>query len=331
MKYFFSLALLGLLLTTACKNQKKETYTSVDESEKDMAIFEDGKALMENKCYLCHSPSAPQHEGRIGPPMIAIKAHYLEKYDSEAAFVEAISDFVKGPTEDKVLLKGAVRRFGLMPQQVFDDDEVRKIAAYMYAYEIEEPEWFEAHWNERGGKHKHNPGKKHKKQHGKKQNHSEMGMKYAMETKKVLGANLMGKIQQEGVLQAVKFCNEQAYPLTDSMAQKLNAKIKRVSDKPRNVANVANEEELAHIAHFKEVVAADDKVEPIMVQKGEEVHFYYPIVTNSMCLNCHGNKQSNIEPKVLTTLAELYPKDRATGYDINEVRGIWSIAFTANQ
>ncbi|WP_157518025.1 hypothetical protein [Flagellimonas lutaonensis] len=34
-----------------------------------------------------------------------------------------------------------------------------------------------------------------------------------------------------------------------------------------------------------------------------------------------------IEPKVASLLSELYLEDQATGYDVNEVRGIWSIKF----
>ena len=43
-----------------------------------------------------------------------------------------------------------------------------------------------------------------------------------------------------------------------------------------------------------------------------------------MCLKCHGK---DIEPNVSALILKLYPNDLAVGYDENEVRGIWSIAF----
>jgi copper chaperone CopZ len=57
------------------------------------------------------------------------------------------------------------------------------------------------------------------------------------------------------------------------------------------------------------------------------VKFYAPITTNSMCLQCHGSPEKDIESKVLTALTNLYPEDKAIGYDVNEVRGIWSITY----
>ena len=70
----------------------------------------------------------------------------------------------------------------------------------------------------------------------------ERGLKIALETKAVLGKNLMGKIQKEGTLAAFKFCNVKAIPLTDSMSIANNVNIKRVSDKPRNLKNKATSE-----------------------------------------------------------------------------------------
>ena len=44
-----------------------------------------------------------------------------------------------------------------------------------------------------------------------------------------------------------------------------------------------------------------------------------------MCLQCHGEKGKNIQPKTLEKIAQLYPNDLATGYKENEVRGLISI------
>ena len=47
------------------------------------------------------------------------------------------------------MLKGAFKRFGLMPKQVFPEGTIDKIASYMYDNQIEEPEWFQEHLNSR--------------------------------------------------------------------------------------------------------------------------------------------------------------------------------------
>lgn len=46
-----------------------------------------------------------------------------------------------------------------------------------------------------------------------------------------------------------------------------------------------------------------------------------------MCLQCHGKPAEQINPATLKKLSELYPADKAVGYDIDQVRGIWSIQF----
>lgn len=155
----------------------------------------------------------------------------------------------------------------------------------------------------------------------------ELGLDYALSTKAVLGQNLMGAIQAKGTIAALEFCNIQAIPLTDSMSLQFNAKIKRVSDKNRNPNNKANSEELQYIQKFKEIIAANQEPKAVVLDKGKQIQFYYPITTNSMCLQCHGKK---VEDKVRLQTLKLYPNDLAVGYEENEVRGIWSITFDKN-
>lgn len=160
--------------------------------------------------------------------------------------------------------------------------------------------------------------------------YSDIGFKYATTTKQTLGKNLTGAIMEGGTEHALTFCNVQAMPLTDSMSQVHNATITRVSDKPRNPNNVANAKELEQIQHYKALVAegkTGKEIQPNVEIKGDKVHFYYPILTNEMCLQCHGVKNDVIKPETLAMLSELYPEDKATGYQDNEVRGIWSIIF----
>ncbi len=157
--------------------------------------------------------------------------------------------------------------------------------------------------------------------------YGEIGLKYANTTQAVLGKNLMGAIQKEGTLGALGFCNVQAYPLTDSMAVVHRARIKRVSDKPRNPMNKASAEERGYIEGFKRDLASGSNIEPIVKTDGDQVHFYSPIITNAMCLQCHGKPGEQVKPATMAKLLELYPSDVAIGYKENEVRGIWAIVY----
>ena len=330
-----------VLLVFNCEDSKKSDYSSF--TKRQGATQHPGKKLMETNCYVCHSPSASE-ENRIGPPMIAIKKHYINDNTTKEEFVASMQEWIKNPNKEDAKMYGAVKRFGVMPKQAFPQETIAKIAEYMFDFEIEQPEWFEDHFNNENGKHKGQgmgKGMGHGKGMGQgkgKQNqqaqtnfqelpYGERGLKYALTTKAVLGKNLMGTIQKKGTLEALTFCNERAYPLTDSMAVVHNADIKRVSDKPRNPNNKANTEELGYINTFKQVVAKNEEVSPIVKEMDDKVRVYYPITTNTMCLQCHGKPNETLQPTTLAKIKNLYPLDKAIGYNVNEVRGIWSITF----
>lgn len=156
---------------------------------------------------------------------------------------------------------------------------------------------------------------------------AERGKSYAMGTGKVLIKNLIQALEKKGTVKALAFCNEQAYPLTDSMAVKFKATIKRVSDKPRNQKNTANEKERHIIDKYKKALGEKQNLKPVLEESGGKMQFYAPIVTNAMCLQCHGTPTTQIKPDVMSKIATLYPQDQAKGYKANQVRGIWRITF----
>ncbi|TPV33303.1 DUF3365 domain-containing protein [Paucihalobacter ruber] len=342
MKFFQLLSLIAIVVVQSCDSNKKESQYAVRTFEKQQNNQDHpGKKLMETNCYVCHSPTAG-HDDRIGPPMIAIKRHYIDSNTTKEDFIASMQSWIKNPNEADAKMKGAVRRFGVMPKTPYPESTIEKIAEYMYDFEIEQPEWFEDHYNEmnpgargKGMGRGQGQGKGMGNRYGANENqqqqqvksYEDIGLEYAMSTKAILGKNLMTQIQKNGTEAAVDFCNIKAIHLTDSMAKVHNANIKRVTDKPRNGDNLANQEELSYIAHFKSVIAKNQEPEAIVLENENDVRFYYPITTNAMCLQCHGKPNQDITPKTSLTLKERYPADQATGYGLNEVRGIWSIKF----
>ncbi|WP_435414233.1 Tll0287-like domain-containing protein [Polaribacter aestuariivivens] len=326
-KYILILSILGIF---SCKKSNQVSYGKKLETTQ----INSGKKLMESKCYVCHNPSTSQKD-RIAPPMIAIKKHYISKNTTKEEFTNAMQSWIKNPTKENAKMFGAVKRFGVMPKQHFSEETIKQISEYMFDNEIEKPEWFESHYNKERGKGIQKGkgiGKNTQKQEinsdFKNLPYSERGLKYALSTKQVLGKNLMGKIQKEGTIAALEFCNIAAMPLTDSMSVYHNAKIKRVSDKPRNSNNIANKEESRYITIFKNDVLNDKESEPIVVETSEIVNVYYPIKTNGMCLQCHGTPKTQIKENTFSKIRELYPNDKAFGYDINEIRGIWNVSYS---
>ncbi|HAI81129.1 MAG TPA: hypothetical protein DCL65_08885, partial [Chryseobacterium sp.] len=113
-----------------------------------------------------------------------------------------------------------------------------------------------------------------------------------------------------------------AIPLTDSISKKYDVRIKRVSDQYRNPNNAANPSELAVITTYKAMLAAGKKPEGLL----KDGYYYSPIVTNAMCLQCHGTPGKDLAEKTHQKIKSLYPQDKATGYGVDELRGIFSIA-----
>ncbi len=310
----------SVTLSTSCN--RSDNYDNKESAEQPMGenLVAKGKAveLMKQQCFSCHSPRGGEHN-RVAPPMIAVKRHYLEEGDSEKDFADKMWAFLANPSEEVSMMPGAVEKFGLMPKMPFEEEQIREIAAYLYNNDIQKPDWFEKHYQEEHGKRSPEQGYKSK------------GKQLAMATKAVLGKNLMGAIQQKGTAGALEFCNTRAIPLTDSMAQVLEASIKRISDQPRNPDNEAVGQGLEYIKSVKEKLAKGEKPSPLIVEGEDQVTGYYPIMTNKLCLQCHGNKGEDIKTEVELAISQKYPNDKATGYKENELRGAWVVKMSKKE
>jgi nitrate reductase cytochrome c-type subunit len=279
-----------------------------DEMQPKITLEEKNEAikLLENNCYSCHAPN--NSSPRLAPPMFAVKNHYYNEGVSEKEFVESITAYAINPAKENSRMPGAVSKFGLMPQSNFNADDVRIIAKYLFYGDIKHP-------NDCG----------ESAVELDTLNYLEIGKTAAMQVKTVLGKNLFAAIEKEGPAGAVEFCNIEAVKITDSVSVSINSKVKRVSDRPRNQDNKANDTEVAIMKSMKASLKSGTQVSPQLVEVEDKVLGYYPILTNGMCLQCHGNPNENIETKTLEKLGYLYPNDKAIGYSENELRGMFVV------
>jgi len=134
-----------LITTISCENNKKVIKNNALALEVNKL---NGKELLAQKCYICHSVTSKSHDAIIAPPMVAVKRRYLSSYTTENEFVEAVTNWVLNPTEENALMYGAVQNFKVMPKQPFNKEEIIKIATYMFHNELEKPSWFQKHFNE---------------------------------------------------------------------------------------------------------------------------------------------------------------------------------------
>ncbi len=311
MRYQKIISIIGiitiLLILKSCSN-----YNPKKEKENI------AESLLASNCNSCHSLSADK-DNRLAPPMIEVKNHYSKEYPSKNEFISKMISFLQNPNKEKALMKEDVKKFGLMGQMNFEEEKLKKIVNYIYENEIAKPDWFDEHQKE----------KKHLKQSESQKEMSPLkkGQSMALRTKSALGQNLMKAINDGGSAHAIDFCNIRAIPITDSLAKLQNVFIKRVSDKNRNPNNAANKDELKYIQKVKKKIVRKEEFKgEVMLMDGKWVG-YYPIITNSMCLQCHGKINQDIESITLAKIEGKYPNDLAIDYGLKELRGIWVVEF----
>lgn len=154
------------------------------------------------------------------------------------------------------------------------------------------------------------------------------GKELAMKAGNELMANLTLAIAEKGTVNALEFCATKAIDLTDSISNELGSYLRRVSDKNRNLNNAANAQELSYILKAKKTLNSGGDVKPQLTQVGTKSIGYYPIITNSLCMQCHGDPSTEIREETLLKIDSLYPDDKARGYDVNELRGIWVVEMS---
>ncbi|HEY9220405.1 MAG TPA: c-type cytochrome [Lutibacter sp.] len=148
MKPIILIQAILLFFFVGCSEKKQDTSVKIAEANIPAQIQSDGYTLLKNNCYACHSVTTKSHEEIIAPPMIAIKRRYKMNYNSKEEFVNAISNWALNPTKEHALMRGAVMQFNVMPKQAFKQEDIEKIAEYIYDNELEKPEWFQNHFNE---------------------------------------------------------------------------------------------------------------------------------------------------------------------------------------
>ena len=134
-------------------------------------------------------------------------------------------------------------------------------------------------------------------------------------------------VEKQGISGAVEFCKVQAIPLTASAAGAGHTNVKRTSLRLRNPENAPTETEQQLLEAYAYNTEHGLPMEP-NVQRTEKQYLLYtrPIIINSpLCLQCHGDTQKGIAPETLQLIDSLYPQDEARGYQMGDVRGMWSI------
>jgi len=145
-----------------------------------------------------------------------------------------------------------------------------------------------------------------------------------------LGGELQAAMRAGGPGEAISVCKVSAPRIAAEASQRTGMQVKRVSPKNRNPNGVPDAWELQAQAALEKRLAAGEKPETLDTHAvvntlfGSEFRYAKALVTQPVCVTCHGAADS-LPEVVKAKLAAEYPDDKATGYAPGMIRGVLSI------
>ena len=146
-----------------------------------------------------------------------------------------------------------------------------------------------------------------------------------------LGGALKAAMQEGGPASAIDVCAKKAPRIAARLSRETGWQVSRISDRVRNpLLGTADAWQQRTLAGFRERHAEGEsykgmsRSEVVSEPAGRYFRYMQAIPVQAMCMNCHGPKQQ-LAPAVRETLAREYPHDRATGYEVGELRGAFTI------
>ena len=156
------------------------------------------------------------------------------------------------------------------------------------------------------------------------------GEEISLEAQKQLMATLTKAVEEKGPEGAVKFCHVEALPLLKELGDQYGVTIRRVSNQYRNPVDQPHGEEKMLLEAYEYNQEHGLKHTPNVqrTDDGSTLLFTKAItIPNGLCLNCHGQVGTDISAETSQKLSQVYPQDKATGHNIGDLRGMWSIAI----
>lgn len=141
-------------------------------------------------------------------------------------------------------------------------------------------------------------------------------------------SNLLEAMKKGGPQYALEFCNLEAIPITDSLADTLKVGVKRIAKKYRNPDNeMKGAENKIYKEYIMNYIAGQPPKTRVEIDANGHPVYYKLIDVKQECLVCHGRPDVEIPSDVAKRIKELYPNDLATDFAVGQPRGMWAITF----
>jgi len=143
-----------------------------------------------------------------------------------------------------------------------------------------------------------------------------------------LGQALKASIANDGPVAAVGVCKDVAPSIAANLSSQNGVQVKRVGTRVRNPnAGVPNSWQKEALSEFDSRLAQGEKPADLEywrvvdgAQGKRELRFAKAIVTQQLCVTCHG-KAEDIPAPLLEKIRAEYPQDEAIGYRVGQLRG----------
>lgn len=145
---------------------------------------------------------------------------------------------------------------------------------------------------------------------------------------KNLQNTLATAMMEGGPVNAVTVCHDSAIKIAEFHSSQSGWQVSRTALKIRNPANAPDDWELKTLRQFEQRKASGEKVTAIeysewFEESGQRVFRYMkPIATTGICLSCHGG---SVDEGLAIILGDFYPDDKATGFNVGDIRGAFSL------
>jgi hypothetical protein len=142
-----------------------------------------------------------------------------------------------------------------------------------------------------------------------------------------LKAALERALAERGPVEAIAVCKEEAPRIAARFARQTGASVARTGVRVRNPANAPQPWQRTVLESFEKQLAAGAKPEELEhfeLHADGSAHYLRAIVTQPVCLVCHGE---TLSPDVQAAVDELYPHDQATGFRLGDLRGAFVIEW----
>jgi hypothetical protein len=145
-----------------------------------------------------------------------------------------------------------------------------------------------------------------------------------MPFKRALQEALLQGLSQ-GPVEAIAACQVKAPEIARALSRD-GVRLGRASDRLRNPANAAPDWARPILDAY--VANPWDRAPRALSLPNGQSGYVEPILVQPLCLTCHGEA---LAAGVASRIRELYPQDRAVGYRVDDLRGVFWVEFPAGE